>query len=300
MSETVLQDLRRTTARLSHHLDTERAEELRTFREAVETLSGSVLGTFRREEWPGYCQMDKVFTQGYGLPVPSLSICGKGTAEIRYTQLLAWFLDSGNPHGLGGKLAEAVFRPAFGPEDGQLPSFDTVRATAEVALPETQINGRRSGNSLDILLEGAGDWILCVEQKVGSAEGDQQLSRYNDALGRMYPGRSLKCFYLTPDGKAGSKENWIPISHLELIQRMASVLEFDVLYPAARFNLKALLWDLLLGPLARDSRWMEKFRGHVRRVALNPDQHFPTFSSWLERYHINENARRTLLRLVEV
>jgi hypothetical protein len=274
--------------------------ELEAFKTAVDILSKTVLGSFRKEEWPGFCQLENIFEAGCGLPVPALSICGQGTAEIRYTQLLAWFLDSRNPHGLRGQLCRAVFSPVFKEMGVKLPSFNKVHVTAEVGLGETEIAGIKSGNSLDILIEGVGDWIICIEHKVGSAEGAKQLTRYNQALREKFDPDRLLCFYLTPDGKAGSEDNWIPISYLEIIQRMSSILDTEVLYPAARFNLKAFLWDLLLGPLARDTRWMEKFRGHVKRVVKDPDRHFADFSSWLERYQLNENARRIILRLVEV
>ncbi|MFW5891711.1 MAG: hypothetical protein ACOCUI_05780 [bacterium] len=41
-------------------------------------------------------------------PVPVLTVCGKGTREIRFTKYLAYFLDPSNSHGLQDLYLKAV------------------------------------------------------------------------------------------------------------------------------------------------------------------------------------------------
>jgi hypothetical protein len=43
-----------------------------------------------------------------GVPVATLSVCGHGTAETRYTKYLAYVLDHNKPHGLGTRYLDAV------------------------------------------------------------------------------------------------------------------------------------------------------------------------------------------------
>ncbi len=45
-----------------------------------------------------------------GLPTPVLTVCGKGTREIRFTRYLAYFLDPNGKHGLSSKFLKAVMR----------------------------------------------------------------------------------------------------------------------------------------------------------------------------------------------
>lgn len=277
-----------------------RANESRrsSFRKVVERLNVSILESFRRDEWPRFCQLNEVFEKGLGLPVPSLSICGQGTAEIRYTKLLSWYFDSRNPHGLGGLLAEAVFKARL-PDTMEPPSFANCISEAEVGLGTTIMDGDKSDNSLDIMVR-AGEWVICVEQKVLSSEGHRQLERYSDALLGMFNPDRLACFYLTPYGKPGKDPRWIPISHQDLVLSMAQVLQRRVLFPTARYNLKTLLWDLMLGPVAQDEGWIKRFRGHVGKVAKQPNRYYADLSRWLSKYNIDQESRKALLNLVEV
>jgi hypothetical protein len=55
---------------------------------------------FELEERAQYQLLLNAF-KGGGLPLASLSICGQGTREIRYTQLLRYFFDPNELHGLG-------------------------------------------------------------------------------------------------------------------------------------------------------------------------------------------------------
>lgn len=276
------------------------AKKLRrsNFRKAAERLNFLILESFRQDEWPRFCQLNEIFEEDYGLPVPSLSICGQGTAEIRYTKLLAWFFDSRNPHGLGGMLAEAVFKEHF-PKGVEPPSFADCMSEAEVGLGTTMLDGKKSDNSLDIMVR-VGEWLICIEQKVLSSEGSRQLKRYSDALSRRCSPSRLLCFYLTPDRKAGSDERWIPISHQDLLLSMAQVLRRRVLFPTARHNLRTLLWDLMLGPVAQDERWIDIFARHVKNVARDPDRYYAELSRWLNRYNIDQDCRKILMNLVEV
>ena len=209
--------------------------------------------------------LDEIFRKGYGLPVPTLSVCGEGTAEVRFTKLLSYFFDSRNHHGLGGMLARAVFADKIG--GGEHLPFDRCTAQAEVSLGATHLSsGQLRHNSLDILIE-VGDHKILIEQKIGSGEGKEQLARYSAGMRKKFGDVPLHCFFLTPEGKAGHSEEWTPLAHGDLFCCMASLLERHALPPVARHNLRGLLWDLMLGPLAQDQEWMAEFRGLVHRVA---------------------------------
>ena len=201
-------------------------------------------------------------------------------------------------HKFAQLLAEAVFKEHF-PKGVEPPSFADCMSEAEVGLGTTMLDGKKSDNSLDIMVR-VGEWLICIEQKVLSSEGSRQLKRYSDALSRRCSPSRLLCFYLTPDRKAGSDERWIPISHQDLLLSMAQVLRRRVLFPTARHNLRTLLWDLMLGPVAQDERWIDIFARHVKNVARDPDRYYAELSRWLNRYNIDQDCRKILMNLVEV
>ena len=274
-------------------------DRLAAFRAVRDRLKSRVLDAFQRDELPGFRQMNEILEKGHGLPVPFLSICGHGTAEIRFTKLLAWFLDSRNPHGLGGHLAEAIFDREF-PSINLVPSFENCTAEAEIELGEVVTRGGDTkGNSLDIMVR-AGNWLICIEQKILSAEGKDQLSNYRKRLRAKYPDKRLLLFYLTPDGKSGSEKDWLPMSYRTLFGRMSDVLISRALFPTARHNLRALLWDLMLGPIAQDDLWVKQLRIEVKRVVEEPERYFTQMSRWFARQGMDQNERRLLIKLVEV
>lgn len=286
--------------RMSHHRPVQaegRVPEKRArLLSIVERLRGHILDDFRLNEHPRFQMMDEIFRKGYGLPVATLSVCGEGTAEVRFTKLLAYFFDSRNPHGLGGLLARAVF--ADEPGVGMGLPFDACTAEAEVSLgPSKTSKDKTIHNSLDVLIT-VGDLRILIEQKINSAEGDDQTARYTKAMRSIFGDARTCCFYLTPDGRAARDEAWRALSYRVLFTRLATVLDGDALSVVARHNLKALLWDLMIGPLAQNRRFMTELRQQTQRVAKDVVR-YADFNRWFSRYGLFSEERRVLLKIVE-
>jgi hypothetical protein len=239
--------------------------------------------------------LNEIFARGLGLPVPALSVCGEGTAEVRFTKLLAHYFDSRNRHGLGGLLARAVFEDLI-PGGGVLP-FESCTAQAEVSLglaPDG--SGRLVYNSLDILIV-VGCHKILIEQKINSAEGDSQLDRYTKGAAVLFGDKDVHKFFLTKDGRDGSNEGWAPVSHAQLLYSMAAVLDSHALSATARHNLKALLWDLLLGPLAQDRGWIEELHAFAWIVASDCSKYID-LKRWFGRWGLDRNAIRIVAKLI--
>jgi len=257
-------------------------------------IRNRALEEFRQHEWPRFQMLDDIFKKGLGLPVPVLSVCGEGTAEVRYTQLLAYFLDSRNRHGLSGLLSRAVFADMI--DGGHTLPFDTCTAQSEVFIGETTIGGKRVQNNLDILIDVGGHKIL-IEQKINSAEGEYQLARYSEAIRRTTKGEPLHCFFLTPDGREGKEDEWTPLSYSAILVRMASVFDSHTLSGTARHNLRSLLWDLLLGPLAQDKAWMDELQKLTGLVAKDYTK-YTELRRWFSRCGLDRDALRVVARLI--
>lgn len=268
----------------------------RAFDGARTRIKARVLDEFKQHEWPRFQMLDEIFKKKLGLPVPTLSVCGHGTAEIRFTKLLAYFFDSRNQHGLKGILARAVFEDRIN-VDGRLP-FDACTAKAEEPLGVSMLSGgRQVGNSLDILIE-VGEHRILIEQKINSGEGEEQLPRYSEGMRKTYGESAIThCFFLTPEGKGGDDQRWKRLSHRDLLLSMASVLDRNALSGTARHNLRALLWDLLLGPLAQDGGWMDELQRMAGMVARDPKKYIE-LKRWFGRYGLGREELRIVAKLI--
>lgn len=291
--------LRGAIARLREHRSTGLVARRQGMREQFafrrERLRKHLFEDFKVNDWPRLQLLNQAFVSRSGLPVPTLSVCGAGTAEIRFTQLLAYFFDSRNRHGLGGLLARAVFSEEI--TDGSTLPFESCTAEAEIPLGRSVLRGgRKVSNSLDLMLT-VGRHVILVEQKIRSKEGEEQLRRYSEAVGTRFDVSLTSRFFLTPDGDEGSEAAWRPLSHRELFVRLGSLLDQPGLSPVARHNLQALLWDLMLGPLAQDPQWMDQFESQTSRVAGDINR-FADLKSWLARYGLGREELRVVTKLV--
>lgn len=168
-----------------------------------------------------------------------------GHYELRHTNTLAWLLDPAGNHGLGEAFLRAVVKRldaqrgdtslascfetaadravtvrrevplsklrAAAPEAERLGMEDMHEAEETLTAPLRR--GRASGDgAIDILLEGDG-WVLAIEAKVRSSEGEEQLPNYRKALAEYTSGSAdsrKACFhiYLTVEGDEPSDDAW--------------------------------------------------------------------------------------------
>lgn len=298
-ANTMRQRLRAAIIRIKEHQHGQHAIRHTHFQKrfsiARQRIRERILDEFRLHEWPRYQMLDEIFSRNMGLPVPTLSVCGFGTAEVRFTKLLAYYFDSRNQHGLGGLLSRAVFSGII--EGAESFPFDQCTAQAEVSLGSGKLSdGQIMGNSLDILLE-VGSHKILIEQKIGSAEGKEQLARYSRGVQELYGNVSVHCFFLTPDGHDGEETDWTPLSHGDLFCRMASVLDRHALSSVAKHNLQGLLWDLMLGPLAQDVIWMKELQAHTHKIARDYRAYIE-LKGWFDSYGIGRDSIRMLVKII--
>ena len=87
------------------------------------------------------------------------------------------------------------------------------------------------------------------------------------------------------------------LSHRDLLLSMASVLDRNALSGTARHNLRALLWDLLLGPLAQDGGWMDELQRMAGMVARDPKKYIE-LKRWFGRYGLGREELRIVAKLI--
>ena len=228
-----------------------------------------------------------------GLPVPALSACGRGTREIRYTQLLGYYLDPKKPHG----LHDLGLRVLFGSSVRRLLGADVDWTAAEV-VPEFSdlppIPGHPDASIDLVVVLPADSVIVAIEQKLFSSEGGsgsplKQLQRYSAALSERFPAcrERLVKIYLAPTEREYSDPSWQMMTHYQVIAQLREALRTTSLSSTARHNLAALLWDLATGPLAVESDTWETYVSLVREVLTHPIRYigFPRRAGALIPHH---------------
>lgn len=187
-----------------------------------------------------------------GIPLPVLSICGRGTQEIRYSKYLGYFLDGNKSHGLGYRYLDEVIHSITSE------TIDTYEAKVESEKWIGQTLGKQG--FVDCVCDNVitcKDYVIFIEQKIHSSESenqrseDRQLIRYDKAIevNVEYQNKKLLRIYLTPTGREGSGlKEWISLSHTELVNAGLRVLSNGGISNVARENLKRFLLDLLIGP----------------------------------------------------
>jgi hypothetical protein len=249
-------------------------------RTATRAIREALLQDFRDRHRPRYARLLEAFDKK-GIPIAGLSVCGMGSDEIRYTQLLRYFLDPDEAHGLGARVISAVFEPELGGcySEFVLDQWDHASVQAEYYLGAVMSGSRSIGSVVDIFVETPTTLVL-IEHKIGSPESGRatggevtQLRRYSKALQASFAERShrrsLKIF-LTPDGRAPKEDrDWVPLTHRTLIARLVPLLHSSELSEVAKHNLRCLLWDLATGPLGFDEAMQPKLCYYIRQALDN-------------------------------
>jgi len=194
-----------------------------------------------------------------GIPVPTLSVCGHGTAETRYTQYLAHFLDPSRLHGLGSGYLDSVISLLRRNDPSILADIDTALAQTTAECDIGRIpgdDGEPVGCAVDVVVECPGH-IIFIENKIKSGESphrnsrDRQLTRYDRAIdgNPTYENLTKTRVYLTQDGKDGlGLHEWTGLSHSDLAEAGLDLLRSGTLAHIARENLTRFVIDVLLGP----------------------------------------------------
>ena len=178
-------------------------------------------------------------------------VCGKGTEEIRYTKYLAYYLDLNQNHGLKDKLFREIFSKTI--------KKYNLKTTNYIVNSEQNIgsyieNGKKINNDCDIVINSY-NFNIFIEQKILSSESAnnktklKQLERYDIAISNNdnYTGKQNIKIYLTPEKKGNfSSNDWLNITHKEIINSCLNIFEKEELNEIAKNNLLSLLSDLTI------------------------------------------------------
>ncbi len=138
--------------------------------------------------------------------------------EIRHSNVISWLLDPNENHGFGKKILSAL--NSFIAK--MFCTNDTTTSFKLLTMNYNDILLYREWQNIDILVESKEfKYILCIENKFGSQEHDDQLNRYYDIIEDKYGKDYTKMYlYLSPEGNPPVNDNngvWNPIKYETII-----------------------------------------------------------------------------------
>ncbi len=127
-------------------------------------------------------------------------------AEIRHSNFLAWLLDPNESHGQGPLFLKAVLMDLLRQSPPEL------RAINPVEIDGAELRGvevRREWRNIDILITCKDpNFVIAIENKVGSKEHSKQLERYRETVAKEFGKTPRQFVFLTRDGDEPTDEDW--------------------------------------------------------------------------------------------
>ncbi|MEK9505534.1 PDDEXK-like family protein [Gaopeijia maritima] len=141
--------------------------------------------------------------------------------ELRHSDFLGFLLDPQQTHGLGDSFLTLFLRRVVQASNLDDLPFSAIDVTLW-DLSDTEV--RREWRNVDLLIVNrTHEFVIAVENKIGTGEHSNQLQRYREIVEREFRGWRFGGLYLTPDGDQPSDSAFVPVSY-ELVQKAVSTL----------------------------------------------------------------------------
>ncbi|WP_165045961.1 PD-(D/E)XK nuclease family protein [Adlercreutzia sp. ZJ138] len=136
-------------------------------------------------------------------------VLGIARTEIRHSNVLGWLLNPNENHGLGDAVVRGFLTYIA------TAGYDSVDIFDALLLDCQDFTVWREWRSIDILVVSAKErYVMCIENKIGTSEHDDQLNRYRRIVESQYPQYRHAYIYLSPNGVAPSDpQHWCAMSY---------------------------------------------------------------------------------------
>lgn len=238
--------------------------------------------------------------------------------EIRHSNMLAWLLDANEGHGLKDNVIKCMVQKVV--QNNQSYFLNKkINVLELLTLDFSNFSVLREWNNIDILLISKEDKaIICIENKVGSGEHDNQLERYQNKVENTYPKNEKYThmyIYLTPDeNEPSDTDNWLTFSYNEILDILNSQLDKQELEGQVQLLIENYI-DTIRRFVVKDKNLEEIcgeiYRKHKKALDLifeNRPDNLYTMSEVIKEYLIEsmqndkdiiysaENSHKTIIR----
>ncbi|MDP9358857.1 MAG: PD-(D/E)XK nuclease family protein [Chloroflexota bacterium] len=130
--------------------------------------------------------------------------------EVRHSDFLAFLLDPSQSHGVGDAFVKRLLQRLLADADLKEPV-----SPLDISLWSLgDLEVYREWQHVDLLLVSEkNQFVVLIENKIGSGEHSNQLARYLQAVRNRYQGWRTLALYLTPDANEPSNDAYLPIDY---------------------------------------------------------------------------------------
>ncbi len=134
--------------------------------------------------------------------------------EIRHSNVLAWLLNPNENHGFSDGIIRGLIQHVVHSSEEEIDIFEILMMDCHDFIIQ------REWRNIDILAISMEDkFLLCIENKIDSGEGNDQLNKYYSILEESYPDYKKMYIFLTPDGYESSQpEYWCPMGYQDILE----------------------------------------------------------------------------------
>jgi hypothetical protein len=150
-------------------------------------------------------------------------------AEIRHSNMLAWLLSPEENHGFGDRILAGLLQKVV--QNDTNGRYDICQL---LLMNLNDFYVAREWRNIDILLTSEEEkTVIAVENKIWTAEHDDQLKRYRSIIEKTYADYPNKVYlYLTPDGDdASDPDTWLSISYSDIADIISTEMSRNELNP---------------------------------------------------------------------
>ena len=144
--------------------------------------------------------------------------------EIRHSKVLSWLVDPKGNHGLGDWFLRRFLMNMLSHELPNTALPVTVFDIDHFDFSDAQIH--TEWHDIDItLISRQNGFVLAIENKIGSSEHGDQLTRYNKVLNDEFPGFKIVRILLSPGAETPSDEEWLARDHAAVLTLIEETVE---------------------------------------------------------------------------
>lgn len=176
-----------------------------------------------------------------GRSVNLLQAAGLARHEIRHSNLLAFFLDPAQPHGVGDGMLKQLLHEAGSPA---APGGGRYSRLERLLGGYADLQVRREMMNIDVVAwSDKRRFALAIEVKVDAAESAEQLRRYRERMEEEFPGYELQLLFLTREGTLPADDCWNAITWSSVCSALTEARDRrqDMLGEAALFSIDQYL-----------------------------------------------------------
>lgn len=168
-------------------------------------------------------------------------------AELKHSIVLAYIFNPNENHNLGSIPLELFFKKISSNAQINQSFKDCIIS----GIDYSDFNVIREYKNIDILIKSNKNKIvICIENKIGTSEHDNQLNRYREIIDTEFKNYTKVYLYLTPNGyEASDNNNWTNISYKDILD----VIE--------KINLEAIS--------SKVKMLIEDYKKIIRRMVMN-------------------------------